>query len=101
VALASLIIAVAAVIYFTQAGKLKPIDSLAVLPFTNESGDSDMEYLSDGITESLINSFSQLPQLRVIARTTVFRLKSRAVDPQKVGRELGVDAVLTGRVIRR
>ena len=101
VALASLIIAVAAVIYFTQPSKGKPIDSLAVLPLTNESGDPNMEYLSDGITESLINSFSQLPQLRVIARTTVFRFKGREVDPQKIGRDLGVDAVLTGKVIRR
>src|SRR6185503_2669822 len=58
VALASLIIAVAAVIYFTQASKGKPIDSLAVLPLTNESGDPNMLFLSDGITESLINSFS-------------------------------------------
>ena len=101
VVLGSLIIAVAAIIYFSQSSKQKPIDSLAVLPFTNESGDPNMEYLSDGITESLINSFSQLPQLRVIARTTVFRFKSREADPEKIGRDLGVDAVLTGKVTRR
>ncbi len=60
-----------------------------------------MEYLSDGITESLINTLSQLPNLKVLARTTVFSYKNRAVDPIKVGRELGVRAVLTGRVVQR
>lgn len=77
------------------------IDSLAVLPFVNETADPSTEYLSDGISESLINSLSQLPKLRVPARTTVFRYKGQAVDPNKVGRELRVRAVLTGRVVQQ
>jgi eukaryotic-like serine/threonine-protein kinase len=79
----------------------KAINSLAVLPLLNASADADMEYLSDGITESLINNLSQLPKLRVMARATVFRYQGREVDPQEVGRELGVRAVLTGRVLQR
>jgi non-specific serine/threonine protein kinase len=74
---------------------------VAVLPFENESGDPDSEFLSDGITESLINSLSQLGRLRVLARSTVFRYKGRIQDPQQVGRELGAKAVLTGRVLQR
>ncbi len=77
------------------------LDAIAVLPFENSSGDPDSEYLSDGITETLINSLSQLGRLRVLARSTVFRYKGRAGDPQTVGRELGVKAVLTGRVFQR
>src|SRR6185295_12237339 len=77
------------------------IGSIAVLPFANSSGDQNTEYLSDGITESLINHFSQLPKLRVMARTTVFRYKDRNIDPRIVGRELAVDGVLTGRVLQR
>jgi eukaryotic-like serine/threonine-protein kinase len=76
------------------------IDSLAILPLVNASGDPNAEYLSDGITESIINSLSQIPKLRVMARSTVFRYKGREVDPQTVGRELGVRAVLTGRVLQ-
>jgi TolB-like protein/Tfp pilus assembly protein PilF len=78
----------------------KAIHSLAVLPLVNASADPNTEYLSDGISESLINSFSQLPRLRVMARSTVFRYKGREVDPQEVGRDLGVGAVLTGRVLQ-
>ena len=78
-----------------------PIDSLAILPFTNASGDPEMEYLSDGLTESLINSLAQLPSLRVLPRTTVFRFKGKTDDPQRIGKELGVRAVLTGRVQQR
>ena len=77
----------------------KSIDSLAVLPFTNESADPNAEYLCDGITESIINSLSQLPRLRVLPRGTAFRYKGREVDPQEAGRALGVRAVLTGRVV--
>ncbi|HEX8843937.1 MAG TPA: hypothetical protein VF791_04810 [Pyrinomonadaceae bacterium] len=78
----------------------KAIDSLAVLPFVNATGDAETEYFSDGITESIINSLSQLPKLRVVPRSTVFRYKGRDADPQEVGRELGVRAVLTGRVLQ-
>jgi len=79
----------------------KTIDSLAVLPFVNLSGDPEMEYLSDGITDTLINSLSQLRKLRVIPRSLAFRYKGREVDPQGVGSELNARAVLTGRVMQR
>ncbi len=74
-------------------------DSLAVLPFTNAAGDPQSEYLSDGITESLINSLSQLPYLKVRSRNTVFHYKGQAADAKKIGRELGVRALLSGRVV--
>ncbi|HTD43000.1 MAG TPA: protein kinase [Bryobacteraceae bacterium] len=77
------------------------IDSLAVMPFQNTSGSVDTDFLSDGITESLINSFSRLPGLRVIARSRVFRYKGKDVDTGTLGRELGVRALLTGRVLQR
>jgi serine/threonine protein kinase/TolB-like protein/Tfp pilus assembly protein PilF len=76
------------------------IDTLAILPLANVSGDPNMEYLSDGVTESIINSLSQLPQLRVMARSMVFRYKGKDVDPQEAGRELGVRAVMIGRVLQ-
>jgi TolB-like protein len=71
------------------------IRSLAVLPFANASADFQMEYLSDGLTDSLILSLSQLPELGVMARSTVFRYKGRVEDAQDIGRALGVGAVLT------
>jgi serine/threonine protein kinase/tetratricopeptide (TPR) repeat protein len=76
----------------------KSIDSIAVLPLANASNDPSTEYLSDGITEGIINKLSQLPKLKVMARSTVFRYKNRDVDAQSVGRELRVRAVLTGVV---
>jgi len=76
----------------------KAINSVAVLPFANQGNDPNTEYLSDGITEGVINSLSRLPQLRVMARTTVFRYKGREDDPQRIGRDLGVGAVLVGRI---
>jgi serine/threonine protein kinase/Tfp pilus assembly protein PilF len=79
----------------------KAFDSIAVLPFENATADPSTEYLSDGITESIISSLSRLPKLRVMARSTVFRYKGQALDPQKVGNELNVRAVLTGRVVQR
>jgi len=98
-ALAVIVIAVSTIIYFGRSEKA--ILSIAVLPLENASADSSTEYMSDGITESLINSLSQLPQLKVMPRTTAFRYKGKQVDPQKVGRDLSVDAVLTGRVIQQ
>ena len=82
-------------------GPANAIDSIAVLPFANASADPNAEYLSDGITESIIDRLSQLPNLRVIARTTVFRYKGKDVDPQKVGQELHVRAAVTGRIQQR
>ena len=76
------------------------IDSVAVLPFANASNDPQMEYLSDGITESLIGGLSQLPALTVMARSTVFTYRGREADPRQVGEALKVRAVVTGRVER-
>lgn len=95
----TLLAAVAAFYYF--AGRPTPIDSVAVLPFANTSGDPNTEYLSDGITENLINNLSQLPQMRVVPRSTAFSFKGKAMDPQKTGHDLKVRAVLTGRVLQR
>ena len=78
-----------------------PTKSIAVLPFDNQNRDPNADYLSDGIPESIINSLSQLPQLRVMARSTVFSYKGKDVDPRKVGHDLGVRAVLIGRVIQQ
>ncbi len=76
------------------------LDSLAILPLVNQSDNPQSDYLSDGITDSIISNLSQLPQLRVLARSTVFRYKDKAVDPCAAGRALGVKAVLTGRVLQ-
>ena len=89
-----------AYLYFARSSSAA-IDSVAVLPFVNASADPNAEYLSDGITESIINSLSQLPKLRIVPRSTVFRYKSREIDAVKIGRELNVRAVLTGKVAHR
>jgi TolB-like protein len=78
----------------------KAIDSLAVLPLVNASADPNTEYLADGITESIINTLSQVTKLRVMARSTVFRYKGREVDSQEVGRDLNVGAVMLGKVVQ-
>lgn len=100
-AIASVVIlAIAVGHYFTRRGA-QSLDTIAVLPFANAGGDPNTEYLSDGITESTINSLSQLPQLKVIASSTVFRFKGRETDPQAAGKELGVRAVMTGRLLQQ
>ena len=71
------------------------------MPFVNDSGNADIEYLSDGMTDSLITSLSQLPHLSVKARSSVFRYKGKDVPPQQVGKELNVQAILNGRVVQR
>jgi len=92
--------------YFYFAKENAAIDSVAVLPFTYTNADQnhivgpDVEWLSDGITESIINSLSHVPSLKVIARSSVFRYKGKAIDPQTVGRELKVRAVVTGKVVQ-
>jgi len=77
------------------------ISSLAVMPFANAGNDPGTEYLSDGITESIINQLAQLPKLEVVPRSTVFRYKGKEVDTSKVGKEFKVHAVLMGRVVAR
>ena len=79
----------------------KQINSIAVMPFVNESGNADVEYLSDGMTETLIGSLSQLPNLNVKARSSVFRYKGKETNPQTIGKELNVQAILNGRVAQR
>ena len=77
------------------------IESVAVIPFTYSGSTADTDFLSDGLTESLIDSLAHLPQLKVKSRNSVFRYKGKEVDVQKVGKELTVDALLTGRVLQR
>jgi TolB-like protein/Flp pilus assembly protein TadD len=77
------------------------IDSVAVLPFVNAGVDPNAEYLSDGITESLINTVSQIPRIKVVSRASAFHYKGKDVGAKTVGRELGVQAVLTGRIVQR
>jgi TolB-like protein len=76
------------------------LNSLAVLPFDNESCDPDAEYLSVGLTESIINSLSQFHDLRVMARNSVYHYQGKDLEPRTVGHELGVRSVLTGRILR-
>jgi eukaryotic-like serine/threonine-protein kinase len=100
-----LILAVAAIIairsYLHAAGTEVAVDSIAVIPFVNQNGDANSEWISDGLTESIINNLTQLPNLKVIARSSVFRYKGKETDPLAVGKELGVRAVLTGRLMQR
>lgn len=79
----------------------KQIESIAVMPFVNDSGNPDIEYLSDGMTEMLINSLSQVPNLQVKARSSVFRYKGKEFDPKKIAPELNVQAILNGHLIQR
>ncbi|HXI13305.1 MAG TPA: protein kinase [Thermoanaerobaculia bacterium] len=78
-----------------------PVEAIAVLPFVNSGGNADSEYLSDGMTESLINSLSRLPGLKVKARSSVFRYKGKDVELRQVAAELSVQAILNGRVVQR
>src|SRR5262249_20470889 len=100
-----LVAAAAATAYLVGGSKAantsSAIESIAVLPFVNEASDSDAEYFSDEITESLINNLSQLPKLRVVPRSFVADYRNHPSDPRKIARDLNVRAVLTGRVHRR
>ncbi|HEU4435603.1 MAG TPA: winged helix-turn-helix domain-containing protein [Pyrinomonadaceae bacterium] len=97
----AVVIAIVGLVYFTS-GKTDadPIGSIAVLPFVDESSDPDAQYINDKIAESLINSLSKLPQLRVVPRSVVAGYKGKEIDPRKVGQELNVRAVVTGRMRR-
>jgi TolB-like protein len=104
VVLAACIVAIglaAGAAWYLRSGRAAQIDSLAVLPFTNVSGDSNTDYLSDGITESLIDNLAHVPALKVRSRNSVFRYKGKDVDVQRVGNDLGVSALLNGRVVPR
>ena len=97
------VVGIIGVVYFTSSGKAgnpAAIQSIAVLPFIDESSDPDAEYINDKIAESLINSLSKLPQLRVVPRSVVAGYKGKELDPRKVGKELNVQAVVTGKLRR-
>jgi serine/threonine-protein kinase len=88
-------------LFGNRAAPAKQIESIAVMPFVNESGNADVEYLSDGMTETLISSLSQLTNLSVKARSTVFRYKGKTTEARTIGKELNVQAILSGRVVQR
>ncbi len=100
-AFVSVIALVAVGVFYFGSSPSTRINSVAVLPFANASGDPNTEYLSDGITEGVIDRLSGFPNLKVISRTSAFRYKQREIEPQKVAKELGVEALVTGRVIQR
>jgi len=87
--------------FYLLRGLNSRIDSVAIMPFVNATSDAQLEYLSDGLTESLINSLSELPALSVMSRNSVFRYKGKATDTKTLGNELGVRAVLLGRVVEQ
>jgi serine/threonine-protein kinase len=94
-------LAVGVGLYLYRQKSEAPIDSIAVLPFTNQNRDEETEYLADGLTESIINNLTQLQELRVIARNSAFRYKGKENDPISAGQALGVRAVVVGRVLQR
>ena len=98
---AVLVVIIAVGYFYYGSANTKQVESIAVLPFVNATTNPDLEYLSDGITESLINALSQLPKLAVKGRSSVFRYKGKDVEPQQVGTDLKVQAVLNGRVQQR
>jgi TolB-like protein/DNA-binding winged helix-turn-helix (wHTH) protein/Tfp pilus assembly protein PilF len=100
-AAAVIVLAAMAYVFNPARNRGAAIASVAVLPFTNEGGDPEVEYLSDGISESLIDSLSQLSGWKVTARSSSFNYKGKAADPQEEARSLGVEAILAGRVLRR
>jgi serine/threonine protein kinase/tetratricopeptide (TPR) repeat protein len=101
VATAFVLIAASAAAYFVRSrGATQKVSSIAVLPFLNATADPNNEYLGDGLTESLISTLSQLPDLKVMARSTVFRFKGNQDDPQQIGQTLQVGAVLVGRITK-
>jgi len=88
-------------IFFFYSGSAAKVHAFAILPIVNESNNADNDYLSDGLTDSLINRMSHLTKLRVKAPTVVSRYKGQKIDPQKVGSELNVEALLIGKIVRR
>jgi serine/threonine protein kinase/tetratricopeptide (TPR) repeat protein len=101
IALVSVIALIGVGVFYFRGSTHTRINSVAVLPFANANGDPNTEYLSDGITEGIIDRLSGLPNVKVISRTSAFRYKKREIEPQKVAKELGVEALVTGRVMQR
>jgi TolB-like protein/tetratricopeptide (TPR) repeat protein len=100
-ALAAILVTIATAFALYFSNRAGPLDSVAVLPFTNVGGDPKTEYLADGISESVINTLSQLPQLSVRSFSSVGHYRNKDVDPQVAGRELNVAAIVTGRLVRQ
>jgi eukaryotic-like serine/threonine-protein kinase len=96
-----LILATAGIFLYRSRSGQREISSIAVLPFVNVSNDPNSEYLSDGLTEGLINSLSQIPNLAVMSRSSVFHYKGKDIDPQQVARDLKIEGVVTGRIVQR
>ncbi len=90
-----------ALLFSGQKIKEATMDSVAVLPFVNATGDPNAEYLSEGITQDLVSTLSQLPNLKVVSLASAYRYKGKAIDPPTVARELGVHTILTGRMLQR
>ena len=95
-----LVLAVVGFFVYRSQTSQREISSIAVLPFVNASNDPNSEYLSDGLTEGLINSLSQIPNLAVMSRSSVFHYKGKDVDPQQVARDLKIEGVVTGRIVQ-
>jgi eukaryotic-like serine/threonine-protein kinase len=101
-AIVALVVGVVALLLYLRGRQATTaIQSIAVLPFVNQSGNADLEYLSDGMTDTLISTLSQLPNLNVKARSSVFRYKGKDASPQTIGKDLNVQAVLNGRIAQR
>src|SRR5439155_9155764 len=98
IAFASIVALITVGAFYFGSGTRARINSVAVLPFANATGDPSADYLSDGITEGVIDRLSGLPNLKVISRASAFHYKGRDIEPQKVAKELGVEALVTGRV---
>jgi serine/threonine protein kinase/Tfp pilus assembly protein PilF len=99
------LVLLAGLVLFAQRGlqelQLKSMDSVAVLPIVNATGDSNSDYLSEGITQELVSALSQIPSLKVVSLASVYRYKGKSIDPPTVARELGVHTILTGRMLQR
>jgi len=100
IGIVAVLAAIAFIVYRSRSSSAA-IQSIAVMPFVNDSGNADVEYLSDGMTETLISSLSSLPNLNIKPRSDVFRYKGTETSPQKIGKELNVQAILNGRVVQR
>jgi len=101
IATALSVLLLAGVWFAASLRRSEAIDSVCVLPFVNDSSDPNLDYLSDGLTDSLINNLAQVRRLRVVARSTVFHYKGKEIDPEKIGDNLHVRAVLSGRLLQR
>src|SRR5216684_3336572 len=99
------LVLIAGLVLFAKRGiqelQLKSMDSVAVLPIVNATGDPNSEYLSEGITQDLVSTLSQIPNLKVVSLASVYRYKGKSIDPPTVARELGVHTILTGRMVQR